>query len=361
MERFGILPFFAVAMAFHTAPAFAAEPVPVEGDYIVPEFHFDSGETQKDLRLHYITYGNPARDAAGHVTNAVMILHGTGGSGQQFTQAKFAGVLFGPGQLLDASRYYIILPDGIGHGKSSKPSDGPRMKFSHYDYRDMVTAQHLLLTEGLKVDHLRLVMGTSMGCMQSFMWAETWPDFMDAAMPLACLTVEIAGRNRIWRKMSMNDIRNDPAWDNGNYKQEPRGLASAEQILLLMGSSPLQMQTDYPTREKADADLEAWMKERLPKVDANDLLYALDASRDYNPSAKLGGIKAPLMWVNSADDMINPPELGIAQEEVKKIPRGKFVLLPITPDTRGHGTHTLPAIWKGYLAELLAQSGGGKP
>jgi len=339
-------------------PVSAAElPAPSEGDFTVPEFHFQSGEVLKDLRLHYTTYGKPVRDAAGQVTNAVLIMHGTGGSGQQFVQPKFAGVLFGPGGLLDAARYYIILPDDIGHGKSSKPSDGLRMKFPHYDYTDMVAAEHLLLTEGLKVDHLRLVMGTSMGCMHSWMWMETWPGFMDAGMPLACLTVEIAGRNRMWRKMAMDSITKDPGWDDGDYTRQPRGLTAALYILALIGSAPLEMQHDFPTAPQADAALDAWMKDRLPHYDADDLLYALDSSRDYDPSAKLGSIEAPVMWVNSADDMINPPELGIAEQEIKKVKRGRFVLLPITAETRGHGTHTLPAIWKGYLAELLAASG----
>lgn len=333
----------------------AADPVPVEGNYTVPEFRFDSGETLKDLRLHYITYGTPRRDAAGHVTNAVLILHGTGGSGENFTTPQFAGVLFGPGQLLDANRYYLILPDGIGHGRSSRPSDGLRMKFPHYDYHDMVVAQHQLLTEGLKVDHLRLVTGTSMGCMQSFMWLETWPGFTDAGMPLACLTVEIAGRNRIWRKMAVDAITSDPAWDHGDYKTEPRSLATAMDFLFLAVSSPLELQTDYPTREQADAHLQDWLAQRLPKYDADDLLYQLDASRDYDPSAKLGDIRVPVMWINSADDMVNPPELGIAEREVKKMPRAKFVLLPISPETRGHSTHSLPAVWQRYLAELLAE------
>ncbi|HEV7165655.1 MAG TPA: alpha/beta fold hydrolase [Gammaproteobacteria bacterium] len=330
---------------------------PTEGDYIVPEFHFQSGEVLQNLRLHYTTYGQPARDASGHVTNAVMILHGTGGSGQQFTQEKFAGVLFGPGQLLDASHYYIILPDGIGHGRSSKPSDGLRMRFPHYDYTDMVAAQRLLLTDGLKVDHLRLLMGMSMGCMQTWMWLEAYPGFVDAGMPLACLTVQIAGRNRMWRKMAMDDITTDPDWHGGEYTQQPHGLISALDLLVIMGSAPLEMQKDYPTRELADADIAAWFKERLPKYDANDLLYQLDSSRDYDPSARLGEIKTPVMYVNSADDMVNPPELGIAQQAIKQVKDGKFVLLPITDQTRGHGTHTLPAIWKDYLAELLTESG----
>ena len=347
----------AAALLASTAYADPGAPTPVEGDYTAPEFHFQSGEVLHELRLHYTTYGRPQRDAAGHVTNAVMIIHGTGGSGQQFTQAKFAGVLFGPGQLLDTNRYYIILPDDIGHGRSSKPSDGLRMRFPHYDYTDMVAAQHLLLTEGLKVDHLRLVMGTSMGCMQSWMWLETYPGFSDAAMPLACLTVPIAGRNRMWRKMLMDDITTDPQWNNGDYSTEPHGLVAALDMLAMVGSSPLEMQTDYPTAALADADLDSWLKDHLAKTDADDLLYQVDSSRDYDPSAGLGKIEVPVMWVNSADDQVNPPELGIADQAIKKVKHGRFVLLPITAETRGHGTHTLPAIWKGYLAELLAESG----
>lgn len=358
MQKSSLALILGLAALLGCSPASAqTAPGPVEGDFVVPEFHFQSGEVLKDMRLHYVTYGQPVRDAAGHVTNAVMVIHGTGGASTQFTQAKFAGVLFGPGQLLDASRYYIILPDSIGHGRSSKPSDGLHMRFPHYDYTDMVAAQHLLLTGGLKVDHLRLVMGTSLGCMQTWIWLETYPGFADAGMPLACLTVQIAGRNRMWRKMLMDSITTDPEWQHGEYKQEPHGLQSALYLLAIMGSAPLEMQKDYPTREQADADLDAWMKDRLPKYDANDLLYQVDSSRDYDPSARLAEIDVPVMYVNSADDMVNPPELGIAQQEIKKVKHGKFVLLPITDQTRGHGTHTLPAIWKDYLAELLAESG----
>ena len=320
-------------------------------------FHFRSGEALPEMRLHYATYGTPSRDASGRVTNAVMILHGTTGSGQQFTGARFAGVLFGADQLLDVNRYFIILPDSIGHGHSSKPSDGEHMRFPHYDYADMVEAQHLLLTEGLKVDHLRLIIGTSMGCMHSWLWAETYPDFMDAAMPLACLPVEIAGRNRMLRKMIMDSIRNDPAWMNGEYKQQPRvGLTSVFNAFLFMVSSPLQMQKDFPTRAQADAYLDRFIKSELDKADANDFLYAFDASRDYDPSPKLDQIRTHVMFINSADDQINPPELGIAEREIKKVKNGRFVLLPISDQTRGHGTHTLPVIWQRYLAELLAES-----
>ena len=331
-------------------------PQPREGDFVVNNFHFRSGERLPQLRLHYATYGKPARDASGRVTNAVLILHGTTGSGQQFTGERFAGVLFGPGQLLDVQRYYVILPDSIGHGHSSKPSDGLHAHFPHYNYDDMVQAQYLLLTQGLKVNHLRLVMGTSMGCMHTWIWTEAHPDFMDAAMPLACLPVQIAGRNRMMRKMIMDSIRGDPQWQGGEYRQQPAGLKSAINVLLIMVSSPLQMQKNYPTRDQADAFLEQFVKTEMGKLDANDTLYAFDASRNYDPSTKLDLIQAPVMFINSADDQINPPELGVAEREIKKVKKGRFVLLPITDQTRGHGTHTLPAIWKQYLAELLAES-----
>jgi homoserine O-acetyltransferase len=327
-----------------------------EGDYVAQNFHFRSGEIMPGLRLHYTTFGTPKRDAGGAVTNAVMVLHGTTGSGKQFVSPQFAGVLFGPGQLLDAARYYIILPDGIGHGKSSKPSDGLHAGFPHYDYDDMVAAQHQMLVEGLKVNHLRLIIGTSMGCMHSWIWGETYPDFMDAMMPLACLPVQIAGRNRMMRKMAMDAIRQDPGWENGEYKSPPPGLKTALDVLLVMGSSPLQMQKQYPTRAAADAFLDNFIRTRLASTDANDFLYAFDASRNYDPSPNLEKIRVPVMAINSADDFINPPELGIMEAQIKRLPKGKYVLLPISDQTRGHGTHTLPAIWKDHLQELLRQS-----
>ena len=324
---------------------------------MVHNFRFRSGEVLPEMNLHYATYGKPVTDSAGRVTNAVMVLHGTTGSGQQFVSPRFAGVLFGPGQLLDATRYFIILPDSIAHGHSTKPSDGLHAHFPHYDYDDMVEAQHLLLTDGLKVNHLRLLMGTSMGCMHSWLWAETYPDFMDAVLPLACLPVPIAGRNRMMRKMFMDSITSDPAYMNGEYKQQPRsGLRSAMNVFLLMTSSPLQMQKDFPTLDQADAFVDRFIKDRLEKIDANDMLYAFDASRTYDPAPKLARIKAHVMFINSADDLINPPELGIAEREIKNVKNGRFVLLPITDQTRGHGTHSIPAVWKQYLSDLLAET-----
>jgi len=339
-------------------PASATKPVPVEGDYVSHDFHFKSGETLPELRMHYMTFGKPQRDASGKVTNAVLILHGTGGSGRQFLQPQFADVLFGPGQLLDASRYFIVLPDNIGHGKSSKPSDGMHAHFPQYDYDDMVGAQHELLEKGLGVSHLRLILGTSMGCMHSWVWGETYPEFMDALMPLACLPVQIAGRNRLWRKMVIDGIRNDPEWKNGEYTMEPRAaLEISADFLLIAGAAPLPAQKNYPTRDAADKYLDDSMKRIAATFDANDLLYAVNASRNYDPSAKLETIQVPVMYINSADDFINPPELGIAEREIKRVKKGKFVLIPASEQTHGHGTHTWAAIWQGYLKELLEESG----
>jgi homoserine O-acetyltransferase len=331
-----------------------------EGDYVARAFHFKSGETLPQLKLHYATLGKLARDSSGRVNNAVLILHGTGGTGRQFLQPQFAGVLFGPGQLLDISRYFIILPDGIGHGKSNKPSDGLHARFPQYDYDDMVAAHHELLEKRLGVNHLRLVMGTSMGCMHSFVWGETFPGFMDALMPLACQPVPIAGRNRIWRKMAMDAIRNDPEWKNGEYTVQPRcALQTALEFLLIAGSAPLLLQKNYPTRDAADKYLDSFIKERSAGFDANDFLYQVGASRNYDPSSQLEKIIAPVMFINSADDFINPPELGIAEREIKRVKNARFVLLPISDKTRGHGTHTSAAVWQQYLKELLDRSQQG--
>jgi homoserine O-acetyltransferase len=331
---------------------------PLDGDYVIHNFHFASGETLPELRIHYTTMGKAQRDAHGRVANAVLLLHATGGSGRSFLRERFAG-LFAKGQLLDTSRYFIIMPDGIGHGNSSKPSDGLRMRFPQYDYTDMVAAQHALVTQGLEVDHLRLILGTSMGCMQTFIWGETYPDFVDALMPLACLPVPIAGRNRLWRDLLVDAIRSDPQWLDGDYKSEPLGaLRAAAGILLIAGSSPIQMQLSLPTRADADKFLKEYMSTEVESLDANDLLYQIGSSGDYDPSASLEKISAPLIQVNSADDFVNPPELKLAEREIKRVKNGRFVLLPASDQTHGHGTHSYAAVWQQYLAQLLEQSQG---
>ncbi|HEX5234465.1 MAG TPA: alpha/beta fold hydrolase [Silvibacterium sp.] len=327
------------------------------GTYVIHNFHFGAGETLPDLKLHYLTLGTPHRDAAGHTDNAVLLLHGTGGDAHSLLNPVFSDVLFGPGQPLDITKYFIILPDDIGAGESSKPSDGLRMRFPHYDYDDMVKSQHAMLVNGLHVNHLRLILGTSMGCMQSFVWGETYAQFADALAPFACLPVEIAGRNRMWRYMSMQMIRDDPAWNNGNYTAEPvEGLRGAGDLILIAGSSPLQMQKNYPARTQAEDYVNRALDRFIAHTDANDYLYIVNASRNYNPEPRLSSITAPVLWINSADDFINPPELGIAQKLVTRMPHAKFILFPISDATRGHGTHTYAAVWKNDLIQFLQET-----
>jgi homoserine O-acetyltransferase len=334
-----------------------AYPPPAQGEVFLKDFRFTSGEMLPQLRIHYRTFGKPVRDSRGEVTNAVLILHGTTGSGAQFVRPEFAGELFEPGQPLDATRFFIILPDGIGHGQSSKPSDGLHARFPRYGYLDMVEAQYLMLTEGLHVNHLRLVMGTSMGGMHTWLWGELHPEFMDALMPLACLPTQISGRNRVWRRMVIDAIRNDPDWKRGEYAVEPPSLRIAAEMLFFMSSNPVVRQREMPTLAKSDEILDAFVAREVKATDATDVLYAVAASRDYDPGPVLEGIKAPLLAVNTADDLINPPELGILEREIKRVPRGRAVVIPASEKTRGHGTHTLAAVWKQYLVELLAESG----
>ena len=316
-------------------------------------FRFTDGSVLPELRIHFTTLGRPRKDAAGVVRNAVLVLHGTTGNGRGFLTPTFAGELFGPGQLLDSSTHFIILPDGIGTGKSSKPSDGLRARFPHYGYADMVTAQYRLVTEDLGVNHLMLVLGTSMGGMQWWMWAERYPDFADGVVPLASVPTQIAGRNRMMRHLVSQSIRSDPEWQRGNYSTQPHGLFGALEMLFMMTSSPRYMHRIAPTRDSADAYIDSWTRSRLSTTDANDFMYQFEASSDYDPSTDLEKIRAPVLAINSADDLVNPPELGLMERLIKRVPRGRYVLLPITNETRGHGTHSLPRIWKSYLAEFL--------
>ncbi len=330
-------------------------PQPVSSDFTIRNFKFQDGKVLSELRLHYITIGKIHKDNKGNVDNAVLIMHGTTGSSHDFLNERFAGHLFGSGQLLDAAKYFIILTDAIGHGQSSKPSDGLHMNFPKYTYDDMVKADYELITGHLGVNHLRLVMGTSMGAMHTWVWGYTYPDFMDALMPLASLPVEIAGRNRILRKMAIDLIEMDPAWKNGEYaaQQPVIGLTGAISSFVFMVSSPLKMQERAPTREQSDSMIEKTKRGYLHGFDANNVIYALDASRFYDPSPYLNKIKAPLFAVNSADDEVNPPELGIMEREIKKVKKGRYILLPITEQTSGHGTHSNPEVWGNYLKELI--------
>jgi len=335
----------------------AAEyPAPTEADYSIREFKFASGETVPQLRIHYRTLGKPDRDAQGRTGNAILIMHGTTGSGAQFIRPEFAGELFGKGQPLDATKFYIVMPDGIGHGKSSKPSDGLHAKFPRYGYIDMVTAQYRLLTEGLGVTHARLVMGTSMGGMHTWLWGEQHPEFMDALLPLASLPTQISGRNRAWRRLVIDAIRNDPAWQGGDYKIQPPSLRTAAEMLWFMSSNPALRQKEAPTLAKTDEVLDKFVDQIVKTDDANDVLYAVEASHDYDPGPNLEKIQAPLLAINSADDLINPPELGILEREIKRVPRGRAIVIPYSDKTRGHGSHTVALLWKDQLVSLMKES-----
>ena len=349
----------ALAVATLIGPVAAAAqstyPAPVDGDFIARDYVFTSGDRIPEIKIHYRTVGTPRKDADGIVRNGVLILHGTGGSGRGFLSDTYGGRLFGKGQPLDAERYFIILPDNIGHGQSSKPSDGLRMKFPRYGYTDMVKLQHLLVTQGLGLTNLKLVMGTSMGAMHAWNWGYMFPGFASGLVPLASNPVEIGGRNRVWRKFLIDAIETDPTWNKGNYTEQPRGLASAMGFLLMATSTPLQWQKQFPTIAATDKWVAEQVAARTKNTDANDMLYYYHAIEDYNPAPHLSKITAPLLAINSADDFVNPPELPMMEELIKQVKRGRFILLPITDATRGHGTHSIPAIWGAELVKFMAE------
>lgn len=352
--RGSFLPLF----LFYAATAQAAPyPGPVHGDFVARDFRFAGGESLPELKLHYFTLGTPARNADGRITNAVLLLHGTNGRGTGFLTDGFAGELFGSGQPLDAARWFIIVPDGIGHGRSSKPSDGLRAKFPHYGYTDMVEAQHRLLTQGLGVDHVRLIVGTSMGGMHAWMWAGKHPDFMDAVLPIACLPAQVSGRNRMERRLIVDAIRNDPEWKGGDYDKQPQGLVTALRMVAISAGSTKQFYLEAPTQEATDRLLDWMVLQRMQNTDANDLLYAWDASRDYDPAPDLGRISVPVMAVNFEDDERNPPELEILEREMARVPNGRYVMIPASNRTRGHASFSDATLWKDYLDELLQRSG----
>jgi homoserine O-acetyltransferase len=324
-------------------------PSPKEADWVVRDFRFHSGEALPELRLHYTTVGAPSGEP-------VLLLHGTGGAGTNFLAANFAGELFGPGQPLDASRYFIVLPDAIGHGKSSKPSDGLRARFPRYNYDDMVIAQYRLLTEHLGVRHVRLVLGSSMGGMQAWLWGEMYPAFMDALVPLASEPAAMAGRNWMLRRMVIDAIRNDPDWRAGNYEKQPSALRTAQVFFgIATSGGALALYNATPTRETTDVELNRRLA-ASSQADANDVLYQFESARDYDAAPGLEKITARVLAINSADDERNPPELGVMEQAMKRVKAGRYVLLPITAESRGHGTTGNTRLWKRYLTELLQPS-----
>jgi homoserine O-acetyltransferase len=337
----------ALAFALTSALASAADyPAPKEGQWIARDFRFHTGEVMPELRLHYRTVGNPSGDP-------VLILHGTGGSGASMLTPAFAGELFGSGQPLDASKYFIVLPDAIGTGKSSKPSDGLRMKFPKYNYDDMVDAQYRLVTDGLGIRRLRLVLGNSMGGMHTWLWGQRYPDVMDALVPMAAQPTPMASRNWMLRRMMIETIRSDPDWNDGNYTSQPRSLRLGSVFFAIATSGGmLAYQKLAPTREKADKLVDERLAAPAP-ADANDFLYQWESSGDYDPSPGLERIQAALLAINSADDERNPPETGITERALKRVKNGRLYLIPASEDTRGHGTTGMAKFWKEELRQLL--------
>lgn len=326
----------------------------VQSDYIAKNFRFSTGETLAEVKIHYTTLGTPRKDARGIVRNAILVGHGTGGNGRgTFLGRGWAGELYGPGQTFDTTKFFIVLPDGLGHGASSKPSDGLKAKFPRYTYDDMVKLEYQMLTEGLGVNHLRIVMGTSMGCMHSWVFLYTYPDFMDGAVPLACAPTPIVGRNRMIRTLIMDALRSDPDYNTGEYTRQLKGMDAAQGFLWAMGTAPLNNHRQAPDRQQADSMIRLTVGRGAASTDPNNMIWYFDASRDYNPSLYLDKIKAPILAINSADDFVNPPELNNVEPYIAKLKGAKFVLIPISDQTRGHGTHSLPAVWGSYLREFV--------
>lgn len=335
-----------VLLSISTSVFAADYPAPKQGDWVARDFKFHTGEVMPDLKLHYTTVGEPTGQP-------VLVLHGTGGSGASMLTPAFAGELFGAGQPLDASKYYIIIPDAIGHGKSSKPSDGMKTSFPKYNYDDMVEAQHRLVTEGLGVKHLRLVIGNSMGGMQTWLWGETYPKDMDALVPMASQPTEMASRNWMMRRIMLDTIRNDPDYNGGNYTSQPRMMKyaiTAYGIASIGGTLAYQQQA--PTAAKADKIVDERLATPIT-ADANDFVYQWDSSHDYNAAEKLEGIEASLLLINSADDERNPPETGVTDAAMKRVKNGKLYLIPASAETRGHGTTGNAKFYSEQVRQLL--------
>lgn len=325
-----------------------------EGNFIINHFTFNSGEILPELTLHYTTLGTLKRDDKGHALNAVLLLHGTTGVGQNFLNPSFANYLFGPGQVLDASNYFIIMPDGIGRGQSSKPSDGMRSQFPHYGYQDMVNAQHRLVTEGLGIEHLKLVLGTSMGGMHCWLWAEQYPTMMDAIMPICCLPVAITGRNFLWRHLIMEAIKNDPDYNHGQYQTQPKQYQRVLSVFNLFTGSAKELELIANTQEQAKHLFDKWVDNFNQMMDANDCLYWFSSIFDYNPEPQLEKIQTKVLAINFADDLLTPIELKTLEQTMPKVKNGHYVIIPEGPETKGHQSQSQAVIWRDYVQQLLS-------
>ena len=327
-----------------------------EGDFVIRDYGFRNGETLPELRLHYRTLGTARRDAAGKIVNGVLLLQGNTGTGANWLRPSLADELFGPGQPLDAAEYFMIMPDALGRGGSSKPSDGLKGKFPHYRYHDMVESGYRLISEGLDVAHLRLVIGSSMGGMHAWMWAEMYPDLMDGVVPMSCQPVEISGRNWLGRRAQAEAIRHDPDWNNGNYDKNPTHYIYGAAAGSFMPESAARIQEMAPTRAAADRLYDERVA-RIATGDANDSLWAIESIEDYSPEADLPKIKAKVLLINDAEDHANPPELGTVERAMKRVRHGRYVLIPAGPNTHGHFSHFYAELWKPYLIEFIKTLG----
>jgi homoserine O-acetyltransferase len=332
---------------------------PIEADYVIHDFRFSDGATLPELKIHYRTLGRPTRDGAGQIQNAILLLHGTTGTGDQFMVPSFRDAMFGRGQPLDATKYYIVLPDSIGLGGSSKPSDGLHDRFPHYGYNDMVEAQHALLIDGLQMQHIRAVFGTSMGGMHAWLWAEKFPTMADGVIAVACLPDKISGRNLLWRRIITTAIRSDPTWNNGDYKSQPPALTHVFPVFALMTGNPTQFQNQLPTLDRTMDYLQKIAEScRDGRIDANDIVHRIEASADYDPAPKLGNIQAPVLAINFADDELNPPVLGVMDRAKGEIRNLRYVLIPASDESRGHKTLAEAAVYGEYVADFLKAGGG---
>ncbi|MSR35702.1 MAG: alpha/beta fold hydrolase [Gemmatimonadetes bacterium] len=337
------------------AGAAAAQTAPprAEGDFVVRDFRLRSGAVLPELRQHFATIGTPVRDAAGRISNAVLVLHGSSGDASQVLAASFTDPLIGPGQPLDASRYYLIFPDAIGNGRSSKPSDGMHARFPKYGYEDMVVAEHRLVTEHFGIQRLKLVMGISMGGMHTWLWGIRYPEMMDALVPIAAQPAAIRGRNLLWRRILARAIRTDPEWKGGDYTEPPRGFLNIMPMFDMLVQSPAALEEPIGSYAQADDYLGEVDEETLEEDDANNILYRFEASFDYDPEAEVGKIRAQLLAILFADDELNPPEVGVMDRVMPRVPSGRWVLVPAAPGSSGHRNQARAAVWREPLAQFL--------
>ncbi len=350
------MPFVVIAIVLGVASAAGAQsiPAPERHDFIVRNFRFQSGETLPEVRIHYRTVGTPVRDAKGRITNGVLALHGSSGDAGQVLAASFSEPLLGTGGPLDAGKYFVIFPDNLGNGRSTKPSDGLRAKFPKYGYHDMVTLQHRLVTEGLGIDRLKLIIGISMGGMQAWLWGIRYPDAMDGLIPIAAQPVAIQGRNLLWRRILSQAIRKDPEWKNGNYEKQPQGFLSIMPMFDMLVQSPARLGESLTSYPKADAHLEDVLEETLEEDDANNILYRFESSFDFNPEPDLAKIRAPLLTILFEDDELNPTTLGTMERVMPKVKTGRVVVIPAGPETEGHRTQVKASVWREHVRRFMA-------